>query len=170
MPDFAWSCLVCDSSNAAGTSTCSNCESPADLPGVQILARRKARTPMLLEVHDQQSLQEPCWAKILLWSLPGSLVLQVAVPVAYALVRAPAHGLLCTASLHGHRSVPCSLPKLIGEWLGVLPSLNLFLLGAPSLLGYLLSVALWLVPVVYSTASGRRNGERSTASLYLPPK
>jgi hypothetical protein len=155
MPGYAWRCLVCDSSNAAGTATCSNCESPAELPGVEILARREARTPMPPEVLEQRSLRQARWAKILMWSLPGSLVLQVAVPVAYALLRAPVHGLLCTATLHGERSVPCNLPQLIGEWLEVLPWLNAFLLGAPTLLGYLLSVVvLWLAPAVSSTALG----------------
>lgn len=73
------------------------------------------------------------WEKALLWSLPASLAIQFLLPVVNALFFEPRKGIICTASLHGARSVPCDLPQLLIEWLEYIPISNLLFLGIPTL-------------------------------------
>lgn len=80
------------------------------------------------------------WRRILLWSVPAAIGLQVLVPVGWALLQAPAHGLVCRASMHGTRAVPCGFVQLVSEWTEAMAWFNLALLGAPTLVAYLLCV------------------------------
>src|SRR5687768_9590305 len=55
------------------------------------------------------------WRWILISSIPAAALLQILAPVLVALARAPSVGLLCTATVHGSRAVPCSFEQLLRE-------------------------------------------------------
>jgi len=73
------------------------------------------------------------WRDAAIWALPVSVALQFLLPVLSALVMAPSRGLLCTASYHGYRAVPCSLAELLLEWLRYVLISNLLFFGLPTL-------------------------------------
>jgi hypothetical protein len=80
---------------------------------------------------------------ILLGSLPLAFVLQVLVLVTIGLAQAPFEDIICTASVHGSRAVPCSFWQLLGESIVFTFWMNLFTLGATSLAAYLACVIGW---------------------------
>ena len=94
------------------------------------------------------TLRRPFWGRALRWSLPLSLLLQFMLPVLSSLAKAPSKGILCTASSHGARAVPCTFAQMIGEWIEYVPLSNLVLLGLPTLLSYV-AVLVILLPFFY---------------------
>jgi hypothetical protein len=73
------------------------------------------------------------WRDAAFWALPVSVALQFLLPVLSALVVAPSQGLLCTASYHGYRAVPCGVTELLLDWLRYVLLSNLLFFGLPTL-------------------------------------
>lgn len=99
------------------------------------------------------------------WGLGISLALQVILPVALALLVAPWRGIVCSYSLHGRRSVPCSMAQLISEAFGNFVYMNLSLGGLPTFFSFgVVAITFFLGTFVISMvkklkeAGGKRGG------------
>ncbi len=97
-----------------------------------------ARLPTMKDDSSMTStkISSRPFLRLFLAGIALSLLLQAVVPLALALAAAPWRGLLCTASLHGHRAVPCSLGQLVSESFANVLFSNLLLGGLPTFLTF----------------------------------
>ena len=101
---------------------------------------------------------------IFLWSLPLAIPLQSLALVVVARADAPGKGIICTASLHGSRAVPCSFFQLVFESAQMTFFLNLFTFGAPTLAAYLACV-IGLVILSEGVSLFRSRSENAVKSI-----
>ncbi len=135
MPDYAWTCQVCATPNAAGVDACSHCVAPSTMGADEITRRRRA-LGLDTSVEPVPGLLRARLSKARVW-LPGLY----AVIVAYWVV----HTFVCGGDM-------CSLPAMMtvlpwsaaAFWLPwPVPGVPLLLLGFAANLYILYRLGRW---------------------------